>query len=206
MIDFSAKLCRAIFPSVTYTVPDSAVHLTFDDGPHPIATPKVLDILHTFNVKATFFLVGFKAQRSPELVREIIAQGHAIGNHTFNHANLLFRGKMFVRREITMTNDFIRQISGFTPTMFRPPFGYFDLTTLTIVKSLAMRLIHWSNDLRDFEIHNSGKNIVALGRRVGKGSIVLLHDNEATADRVDSFLPATIRAIAESGLVFSSLE
>jgi peptidoglycan-N-acetylglucosamine deacetylase len=206
MMDLSSKAYRYVFPSVTFSTSNDAVHLTFDDGPNTYATPEVLNILNKFRVKATFFLLGHNVQQSPELVREIFSDGHSIGNHSFSHKNLLLRRKTAIRQEIITTNEGIRDISGVSPTMFRPPFGFFDLRTLNIVSSLAMRLVHWSNDLRDFEVGTTEKSIANLIRRIDKGSIVLLHDNDATSDRVKTILPMTITMLRDRGLAFSSLD
>jgi len=206
MMDLSSRAYQFFFPSVTFSTSNDAVHLTFDDGPNAKVTPEVLNILNKSRVKATFFLLGRNARQSPALVREILAEGHALGNHSYSHTNLLLRRKRNIRQEITMTNDVIGDIAGVAPKMFRPPFGIFDLRTLNIVDSFAMRLIHWSNDLRDFEIGTTEKSIANLIRRINKGSIVLMHDNDATSAKVDTILPMTITMLQDLGLAFSSLE
>ena len=206
MIDLSSKIYRVLFPSVTFSGAGNAVHLTFDDGPHPTATSIVLNILKQFNLKSTFFLLGRQVEQFPELARLIAADGHTIGNHSFSHGNLVFRREGFVRREVTTTNELIFQTCGVKPKLFRPPFGFFDLRTLNIVESLEMRLVHWSNDSRDFESRTTEENIVNLIRRIDKGSIVLLHDNDSTAGKIGTILPTMIRGLLNRGLNFSSLD
>jgi peptidoglycan/xylan/chitin deacetylase (PgdA/CDA1 family) len=205
MIDISSRIYRILFPSVTFSTNDERIHLTFDDGPHPVATPIVLGILNKFSIKATFFLIGHHVQQSPELARNINAEGHTVGNHSFNHLNLVFRQKDFIRRDISATNDIIGQTTGVRPTLFRPPFGFFDLRILSIVESLGMRLVHWSNDLRDFETRTTEKNIANAVRRINRGSIILLHDNEFTVGKISTILPTILMALQDRGLVFDSL-
>jgi peptidoglycan-N-acetylglucosamine deacetylase len=207
MLDLSSTVYKLFVPSATFCRSDAAVYLTFDDGPHPTATPTVLDILSKFGVKSTFFLLGSKAQQLPQLARDIAAGGHTIGNHSYHHINLAFRGKELIHREITTANEAIIQASGVTPKLFRPPFGFFGPGTVNIVESLGMRLVHWSNDPRDFETTRDDKRRVAkIIRRIDKGSIVLLHDNDATAGKVATFLPLFIAALQDRGLTFSSLD
>jgi peptidoglycan-N-acetylglucosamine deacetylase len=206
MIDLTSKIYNFLFPSVTVRVPGDAIHLTFDDGPHPRATSKVLDVLNKFGVKSTFFLLGEQAIRFPQLARDIAAGGHAIGNHAYHHANLAFKQRQFVYREIAAANEAITEASGVTPKLFRPPFGYFGPWTLTIVQSLGMHLVHWSNDSRDFKIDWNEKTLSALVRRIDKGSIILLHDNDATSGKVATFLPAFIAGLRDRGFSFSSLD
>jgi peptidoglycan/xylan/chitin deacetylase (PgdA/CDA1 family) len=207
MLDLFSTVYKLFVPSATFSRSDDAVYLTFDDGPHPTATPTVLDILSTFRVKSTFFLLGSHARQFPRLARDIAADGHAIGNHSYHHINLAFRGKELIHREITTANDAIIQASGVTPKLFRPPFGFFGPRTVNIVESLGMRLVHWSNDPRDFEMTRDDQRSVAkIVRRIDKGSIVLLHDNDATADTIAAFLPLFITALQDRGLTFSSLD
>ena len=206
MIDFAPKIYRRLFPSVTFDVPGNSVYLTFDDGPNPRATSKVLAVLNKFGVKACFFLLGRNAKEYPALVRAIADDGHTIGNHSFNHSNLVFRRKDFVRREIVLTNEVIKEACGSTPTLFRPPFGFFDLRTLNTIRSLGMRLVHWTNDTRDFEPHTNETHIGTMAHRIGKGSIILLHDNDATSGRIESVLPALIRSLLDRGHTISPLD
>ena len=205
MIDLSSRIYGVFFPSVTFSTNEERIHLTFDDGPHPAATPIVLNILNKFSIKATFFLLGHHAQQSPELARTINTEGHTVGNHSFSHLNLVFRQKHVIRREIETTNDIIAEVTGVRPTLFRPPFGFFDLRTLSIVESLGMRLVHWSNDLRDFEIRTTEKSIINSTRRIDRGSIILLHDSEFTVNKMSTILPTIIMALQDRGLTFDSL-
>jgi len=206
MMDFSSRALRMLFPSAMYSTPNDTVHLTFDDGPHAAATPIVLDVLRQFNIQATFFLLGQHAQRWPQLVRIIAGDGHTVGNHSFDHLNLILRNKEFVRRQISTTNGAIYEATGILPNLFRPPFGYFDTRLLNIVRSYGMRLVHWTNDIRDFRTGTSEMTIARRVRQIDKGSIILMHDNDATANKVRTILPALIRMILDRGLVFGTLD
>jgi peptidoglycan/xylan/chitin deacetylase (PgdA/CDA1 family) len=204
-MDFSAKAIRILFPSAIVASSRDAVHLTFDDGPHLVATPLILDVLRSFDVKATFFLLGENVQKFPAIARAIADERHTVGNHALNHVNLLLRSREFVRQQIVRTNEIIEKSTGITPTLFRPPYGYFDYSTLKCVHSIGMRLVHWSHDMRDFK---SGASEGIVRRKlptIVNGSIVLLHDNDATASTVGKTLPHLIRELQMRSLTFSSL-
>ena len=205
MIDFTSQVTRLLFPSAVYSLNDGRVHLTFDDGPHPKATPIVLDILNKFAVKATFFPVGQRAQEHPDIVQNIVSEGHAVGNHTLSHRNLLFHTKDVIEREIRGAYDILVQTTGFRPRLFRPPYGLFDNRTLKIVGSLGMQLVHWSNDLRDFKPRVTAETVSNAASHIGKGSIVLLHDNDSTAEKISTLLTTAIRSFRDRGLEFAAL-
>lgn len=202
-MDFSAQVFRALFPSAVFNTQDGTVHLTFDDGPHPVATPKVLDILRRFDIRATFFLVGRHVQQLPHLAKQIVAEHHHVGNHSYNHTNLLLRSKKVICQEITKTNETICESTGITPTFFRAPYGFYDYRTVKVVQSLGMQLVHWTNDVRDYETACTASQAGERTRRVGRGSIVLLHDNDSTAEKITSFLPALIEELRNRGFAFA---
>jgi peptidoglycan/xylan/chitin deacetylase (PgdA/CDA1 family) len=144
---------KKFFPSVFFNTPDESIHLTFDDGPHPIATPLVLQELKKFNIRATFFLLGQNAQKYPDLVQQIYNEGHQIGNHSFTHANLFFKNKAFLRDEILLTTKTIETITGAHLSCFRPPFGYFNWTTLKVLRELGLTCVLWNVDSKDYELN-----------------------------------------------------
>ncbi|HEY6952180.1 MAG TPA: polysaccharide deacetylase family protein [Bacteroidota bacterium] len=204
-MDFSARVFHLLFPSALFRAHDESVHLTFDDGPHPVATPKVLDILRKFDIRATFFLVGRQVQQLPELTRQIAAEQHRLGNHSFSHVNFVRRTKDTIRAEITRTNDIICANAGITPTLFRPPFGFYDYRTVRVVRSLGMELVHWTNDIRDYKAAGRTRRITRNIHQIGNGSIVLLHDNALTAEHINTFLPDFIQRLRDRDVSFASL-
>lgn len=154
------------------------VALTFDDGPNPDATPRILDALAARNVKATFFVLGRHADRWPELVRRTADEGHAIGNHGWHHRKLHVRGPGYVRADLTMGTESIERASGVRPAIFRAPHGFRSPWVTPIARSLGQRTIGWSRGVWD----SAKPGVDAIVRRTVDGTrpgrIMLLHDGD----------------------------
>jgi peptidoglycan-N-acetylglucosamine deacetylase len=133
---FGATLCRTGAPN--------KLAITFDDGPNPTITPKLLDLLGKHNARATFFLVGKFVRECPDLTKEIVARGHALGNHTDTHPNLFLCGPRKTKEELQRCADVIRQTAGAKPRWFRPPFGVRSPWLNEIVKRQGMRTVMWT--------------------------------------------------------------
>ncbi len=162
-----------------------AVALTFDDGPDPGHTPQILDLLKANGVKATFCLVGFRARDEPDLVRRIVAEGHTLCNHSWQH--LLNLGQLTpdeIRHDLQQTNDAIHAAAPGAPIKyFRAPGGNFTPVLVDVARELGMRSIHWNVDPRDWDraTYGTGQPMVnhiiwAVQRYTRPGSIVLSHD------------------------------
>lgn len=200
------SLAAPVFRSILwYTTNDMAVHLTFDDGPHPRATPRVLEILKSRELTATFFLVGENAKQYPDLVREIHRLGHSVGNHAMTHRSLLFRAFSWQFQQIEETNNVIASTLGRKPSLFRPPFGRFDPSTLKAASSCGLRTVMWDVDSKDFVSPNCKETIARVSRQTRPGSIVLLHDNDATAPRINGYLNPILDELQKRNLRFSHL-
>jgi peptidoglycan/xylan/chitin deacetylase (PgdA/CDA1 family) len=156
--------------------------LTFDDGPNPAWTPKLLDILAGRQVRATFFLVGRYAQAEPALVQRIHAEGHLIGNHSWSHPNLAITRAKRIREELTKTRDQLHQILGTEIRWFRPPFGGKRPDVLRIARELGMTPVLWNaitNDWSEPEPERIARRLsVKIGRnqRRGWATNIVLHD------------------------------
>ena len=202
---FYRNVAASLFPSILWHTNDPTVHLTFDDGPHPNATPMVLDILKSRHLKATFFLLGGNVERYADLAREINNQGHSVGNHALTHASLLLKRFSSQSHQIKETNKIIRQTIGRTPRLFRPPFGRFDLGTIKAASSHGLKTVMWDVDARDY----SASGIQAIIRRVCRqtvpGSIVLFHDNDSTWARLPEYLNPILDNLERRSLKFSPL-
>ena len=150
--------------------------LTFDDGPHPAYTPKLLAILKQYNVRATFFLVGKMAEQYPDLVRAEMAAGHELGNHTYHHVNLLEIPVGAVATEIKACGEVIQGITGQAPGLFRPPGGDYDKRVAETAESLGYTMVLWTDDPADY----ASPGVKLVTSRVlcdlSDGGIVLLHD------------------------------
>ena len=126
--------------------------MTFDDGPSAANTPRLLDMLKQREIKATFFLIGENAQVYPKIVKQILAEGHEIGNHTWTHPQLSKLSDDRVNFEISKTQNVIKDISGYTPTLLRPPYGAITQKQREwIARALGLNVILWSVDPLDWK-------------------------------------------------------
>ena len=161
------------------------VALTFDDGPDPVQTPRMLDLLAEKHVKATFCLVGRNVAAHPELVRRIADEGHTLCNHTWRHSLTLGRRKpAVIRADLQRTNDAIRQaVPGAQIRYLRAPGGNFTPAFVAAAADLGMASIYWQVDPRDWEhpggetaAEHEAKIVHSVKKHVGRGAIVLSHD------------------------------
>ena len=152
------------------------VALTFDDGPHPVYTPKILDILKAEGINATFFAVGENAEAYPELTARIVKEGHELGNHTYNHCHVGKMSKTALTEDIERCTEVIERISGEKPRFFRPPEGVCNDFVKEICGRDGMTIVMWSVDTRDWAhtpICEICENVKSNTR---SGAIVLMHD------------------------------
>ena len=173
----------------------NAVALTFDDGPHPVTTRAVLELLRSYDVRATFFLLGHKVEAHPEVVREIHAAGHTLGIHGFQHDRLFcLRSARYALAQIERTQRAIAQACGVTPTLFRPPIGFASHRTFGGAERARVQIIAWSvrslDGLRSAQAARVARRVIT---HLHGGAIVLLHD----AAEHDDFTPASIAALPE---------
>lgn len=169
------------------------IALTFDDVPDPRFTPQVLDVLRKYNVKATFFVVGSRAQKHPALVARIIREGHVIGNHSYDHPEFGKIGMNEFRTQIIRTENIISALAGYKPRLIRPPYGDISESQLKWAKAHGYKLVNWNVDSLDWKGLSKAQvrnNIVA---NAGKGSIILQHGGGGRG----SNLQGTIQALPE---------
>jgi peptidoglycan/xylan/chitin deacetylase (PgdA/CDA1 family) len=158
------------------------VALTFDDGPNPEATPKLLEVLARHGVRATFFCIGTYVRERPALVREIIAAGHLIGNHTMNHPKLFVEPAARVRQELADCNAALQDVTGAAVRYFRPPFGARRPMVLRAARELGLTPVMWNVTAYDWKpigVDGILANVeagIARNRRWRRGSNLLLHD------------------------------
>ena len=199
------QILKRLFPSILCNVVDESIHLTFDDGPHPVATPLILQKLTELNIRATFFLLGQNVQKFPDLVQQIHSDGHQIGNHTFTHTNLLFKNKTFLRDEILRTKEVLETTIGTHSHFFRPPYGYFDWTTLRVLHELGLTCVLWSIDSKDYKLNSVSNISDRVMQNTANGSILLFHDNIETSKRVQTYLPILLDTLLRKGFNFKTL-
>jgi peptidoglycan/xylan/chitin deacetylase (PgdA/CDA1 family) len=169
------------------------VALTFDDGPHPVTTRRVLEALAPTRHRATFFVLGEKARRHPDVVRQIRAGGHTLGVHGDFHDRLhSFRMPSRVRDQIVRAADAVEAATGARPRFFRPPLGHTSLTTVRGARRAGVTLVGWSSRGYDGIRGRSPEAVVMrVGRTLTEGAIVMLHD----AAEHDDFEPASVAAL-----------
>jgi len=179
--------------------------LTYDDGPNDACTPRLLDLLAEHNVKATFFLIGRFVRQSPELARRIVADGHAVGNHTVNHPNLAVCSAATIRRELFDCSKLLEDTLGTRVSTFRPPFGGRRPAALTIGRELGLTPIMWSVTCYDWKRTTADRVEAHALRQIRGGDVVLFHDGgykAMNADRLHT-LEATRRLLVRYKLTHS---
>lgn len=175
------------------------IALTFDDGPDPDVTPRVLDILQQHNVVATFYLLGSRVPYSPELVKQMVESGHELGNHTFNHIDVSKSDYASISEEIQKTNDNIFAAAGIYPRTLRTPYGAMSPAAEAVAEAYELPIVMWSADSRDWESRNPTAIHEAVMLKSAPGGIILLHDvHETTADA----LPAILSSLRNQGYEF----
>jgi len=181
------------------------VALTFDDGPHPWHTPQLLDMLETFQVRATFFVVGIKCAENPLLLKEIARRGHTVANHSWSHPNLVKLKDKKIEEQIRLCNQAIEGITGNPCHFFRPPGGNWDHRTLKIAQKLGLRTVLWtinSYDTGDKSL-SPADGAQRVTRKATPGAIILLHDG---GNFTLGALPYIINTLTRDGYSFVTLE
>ena len=169
---------KNIFIESINSVERGNICLTFDDGPDPIMTPKILDVLKKYSIKGTFFLIGENVCANQELVRRISDEGHSIGNHTYYHkATFPIFSKKSMTKELKKSNDIIQRITKKKIRLFRCPFGISNIRINTVLKRLNLTSIGWDIRSLDTVTNDSVKLYNKVKKGIDKGgSIILFHD------------------------------
>lgn len=183
------------------------IALTFDDGPDPVCTPRLLDWLEASGIHATFFCIGQKVERYPELAHRIIDQGHVIGNHTHRHSvwnNLMPGGVLY--KELEHAQRAIEQAIGERPRLYRPPFGLTNPHLGRVLRRHELKLVGWT--IRSFDTLGRPAEKVAtrIVRRLIPGAIILLHDGCGDPDRLLDILRRVVDEARTKGYTFDSLD
>lgn len=177
------------------------IYLSFDDGPHPMVTPFVLDLLKKHNARATFFCIGKNVEAYPEVYRRILAEGHSVGNHTYHHPN-------GARTGVEEYLEDVRKAAAVIDSkFFRPPYGRIKKSQhKKILQDLGMKTVMWSVLSGDFDERLSGdqccNNVLKL---VNPGSIVVFHDSEKAWQRLSFCLPRLLERYTSLGYRFDKI-
>lgn len=154
---------------------DRQIALTFDDGPDPRFTPQILDVLKKHHVKGTFFLMGSKVAKYPDIVRRIKREGHVIGNHTYWHPNLVKLNPGRIRKEVLQTEKVLNEVIGFHPHLFRAPYGSLNEHVIAELEKLDYAVIGWSIDTLDWKSLTAKEIQKNVYDFLHPGAIILMH-------------------------------
>ncbi len=175
--------------------------LTFDDGPHRTVTREILDVLNRERIRATYFPVAKVAAKHGELIRDFLAAGHEIGNHSLSHGDMRAMSPEAQRFEIAEANRILREF-GADPVLFRPPYGRYTLGMLSIAREERMSPVLWTVDTRDWQVRDPDKIVQHVKTAAGTGSVLLLHSTYASTLNA---LPRVISEMRAKGCEFVTL-
>ncbi|MCR8844613.1 polysaccharide deacetylase family protein [Paenibacillus sp. SC116] len=179
------------------------VALTFDDAPDQLFTPRVLDVLNEYKVKATFFVVGNRAQKHPDIIDRIVKEGHILGNHTYNHPNLAKVSNTAFQREVVDTQKTIKKLTGKTMRYLRPPYGNITEEQIKWLVSKKISIVNWNVDSLDWKGLNADQVVANVMGDVKAGSIVLQHsaggEGEDLSGTIQA-LPRIIKQLRDQGI------
>ncbi|MCG7408170.1 polysaccharide deacetylase family protein [Paenibacillus sp. ACRRX] len=179
------------------------VALTFDDVPDRYYTVQILDLLKRYHAKATFFIVGNRAEQNPDIVKRIVEEGHAIGNHSYTHANLPKLSDIAFRNEVIMTQQAVKRITGQTMHFIRPPYGNINDKQIKWLISQKLKIVNWNVDSLDWKGLNADQVEANIMGNVRSGSIVLQHGAGGKGEDLSGTVGAlqrVIQQLRESGI------
>jgi peptidoglycan/xylan/chitin deacetylase (PgdA/CDA1 family) len=180
------------------------IALTFDDGPHPTETPRILKILKKYDVPATFFVVGKMVKKYPDLILDEIAAGHEIGSHTYHHIPINHLSSKEITLELEQTASIIKNVTGEKVRLFRPPAGYLNQTAVNLLDRLGYTTVLWTNNAGDYVDAQNGKPKISYieGKvlsGIRSGGIILMHDG---LPKAINLLPTIIERLKGKGFKF----
>lgn len=171
---------------------DKVVALTFDDGPDADSTPRVLDLLKRYDVRATFFVVGEQARQNPELIHRMVAEGHTVAGHSYYHLpqSTLWSSQRYTE-ELFRCNDVVARLTGLRMRLYRPPFGVTNPPIARAVKNLGLIPVGWSVRSLDTITKNRDRVVDRVMKHLRGGDVILLHDRlESSEELLEKLLPA----------------
>lgn len=175
------------------------IALTFDDGPSAGYTTQVLSVLRKYGVHATFFMLGQWVQRYPDLARAVLADGHAVENHSWSHPDLTTLSTQAIQQQLANTSNVIKQTLGVAPTLFRPPYGAYNSRVLSVAGSLHLTPVLWDIDPRDWSRPGTNTIINRVLSHLHNGAIILMHDGGGDRSQTVQALPTIIQQVRARG-------
>ena len=197
-------LLKKLYPNLIWDAPRNSrcIYLTFDDGPIPIVTPFVLNILNQYNAKATFFCIGDNVNKHPDIFEQVKNDGHAIGNHTFNHL------KGWDTEDKAYLDNFLQTDKLLDSKLFRPPYGRAKRSQVKLLKQAkpCLEFIMWNVLSADFDINVTPEQCLDnVLKHTKSGDIVLFHDSIKAKERMEYALPRALEVWSKEGYEFKSL-
>lgn len=206
----TGRLIKKLFPGFVWDIPnsDKTVYLTFDDGPTPEITEWVLSLLKQHDIKATFFCIGNNIAANPDIFKKVIEDGHAIGNHTYDHVNgwkndneTYFQNTIACQKEIA-------GLMGRETNLFRPPYGKIKSSQAREVRKMGYKIIMWDVLSADFDRSITPekclKNVINNNTR--EGSVIIFHDSVKAFPNLEYALPRTIEYLKEKNFRFGKID
>lgn len=203
---------RAFLGKVLWKGDRRGVGLTFDDGPHPLYTPRVLEILDRFQAKATFFVIGRHLKEHGDLVVAASKAGHIIGNHTDHHFwTMSFSSAKKIRQEILACQSEVEKWAGYKPRFYRQPAGFRNPRIFQILKELNMTMVGWQVRAFDTQQKSPQSIVRRILKKAQPGGVILLHDGSDSASNQDrtatlQALPEILGGLQERGMEFLTLD
>ena len=203
-----------LIPSCTWRKvgQEKVIYLTFDDGPHPEITAWVIDELKKHQIKATFFCVGDNLKKHPETAKQLLTEGHQIGNHTMHHIKGWKHKNVDYLKDIEDCDTEIRKIheqmndEKAQPRLFRPPYGQIKPSQIELLREKGYEIIQWSDLSCDYDKRlDCKKSLSALVKNAKPGSIVVFHDSEKAENQLKQILPSYLEAMLAEGFTFETL-
>ena len=200
-----------VTPACTWRGPRDGrrLALTFDDGPDPEWTPRVLDLLAEAGAHATFFVIGERAARAPAIVKRIATEGHELANHSWSHRNLWFCGPHATREQVLRAHDTLADLTGTAPRHFRPPWGMVNAAMFSAVRKIGERIVFWSIQPEGQRPAPADRQVTYVLDHAHAGAIIDLHDAEGTPrapERLVEALPRTIEGLRAAGYRLTTVE
>ena len=180
------------------------IALTIDDGPSPVYTPQILRLLDTYQVTATFSMIGLEVDAHPGMAREVAAAGHVIANHTWSHINLAVLPPVTVADQIDQATDAIHTVTGRVPTLFRAPYGAWSRAVLKRCEQAGMTPLDWSVDPRDWSRPGVASIVGNIMRNTKTGSIILEHDGGGNRSQTVAALKIVLPRLLAAGYRFTT--
>lgn len=187
---------KRVLPVYCVEREEKVISVTFDASWGGDKTLKILDLLDQYNAKATFFLVGIWVDKYPELVKEIAARGHEIGNHSASHAHFTQISEGKIRQELRDCSDKIEALTGVRPTLFRPPYGDYNSKVVTVVRDEGYECVQWSVDSQDWKNRGVDDLVKRATKDIKPGDIILFHND---SQFIVEALPAVLSSYQAQG-------